>query len=147
MNDDSWLDNPAAFRAKMAELIRRSDAAVQQMNAKMDEQKARATRATLEEGTASRGDVRDVPELETWADDLGYRHGYTGHPLRFSVFAQIMRRELGCDYPGLEPRYYESYYVGGHMRGENELVAQAAYALDHGETRPPVAPFLDPKLR
>ena len=120
---------------------------MQHMYAKMDDQRARAARASLEEETASYEDVRDLPELQAWADNLGYRHGYAGRPLRLSVFAQLMRSEMRRDYPGLNPCYYESRYVGGHMRGENGAVAQAAYALDHGESRPPFAPFLDPKLR
>ena len=113
----------------------------------MDEQKARAARASLEEETSSHDDVRDLPELEAWAGDLGFRHGYAGRPLCLSVFAQLMRTKMGRYYPGLDPRYYESYYVGGHLRGENGVMTQAAYALDHGESRPPFAPFLDPKLR
>ena len=158
MSDDDWLDDPTAFRAKMAELIRRSNQSAGEARAAIEKMKMQAARArkeqrareaeTLEAAArelaeeVARFDVRDVEELQIWADRLGYRHGYSNRPLRFSAFHQIMRRKTGNDYPGLDPRYYESYYVGGHKRGEEEAIAQAAYALDHGESRAPNAPLL-----
>ena len=158
MNDDDWLDDPAAFRAKMAELIRRSNQSADEARAAIDKMKMQAARARKEQHAreaeardlaeeVARYDVRDVDELQIWADQLGYRQGYSGRALEFPTFHRVMQKEWGQDYPGLDPRYYESYYVGGHMRGESEAVAQAAYALDHGESRPPFAPLLDPKLR
>ncbi len=87
-------------------------------------------------------DVRDAPELAAYAERLGYQHGYEGKPLRFALFAAVMLRQHGPAYPGLEPGYYETYYVAGHRRGEEDAVQLYQYALDHGETRAPGAPVM-----
>ena len=68
--------------------------------------------------------------------------GRSPKPLRYSLFASIMLRQHGRDYPGLEPRYYEIYYVAGHQRGEHDAVQLYQYALNHGETRAPSAPVM-----
>ena len=78
-------------------------------------------------------DVRDAPELAVFAERLGYQHGYLN---------RLMRRELGREYPGLQPGCYESHYVAGHLRGEGDVVRLGEYALGHGESRGPKAPLM-----
>ena len=160
---DYLHENPAEFQAFLADLERRSTKAVEDMHVAIERIKTQAARerkvqrvleaealeaeAREAEEEAARFDVRDVEELQVWSEQFGYRHGYHNRPLRFSAFHEIMRREWAAHYLDLDPRYYESYYVGGHMRGENDALAQGAYAIEHGESRAPNAPVLRQKYR